>query len=258
MMNHLCPSLCLLAQETLSNSDPTIDWSELLQAGGGIGFFILFLSLVVGAFVIQQFLYLRVDNLAPIAMEEDLRKLITQKQIQQASLICQENPCFLGHVVLTGLSEIDLDYQQVEKALEEGAAEQAARLFRRLEYINLIGTLAPMLGLLGTVWGMIQAFAQFAAKSNPQVSELAPGIYNALVTTLLGLGVAIPALAAYGFLRNRADELIAEASMSAERTFSGYKRARFKRLKPASVTPAVETISLPVDMQPMPEAENAG
>lgn len=67
-----------------------------------------------------------------------------------------------------------------------------------------------MLGLLGTVWGMILAFMEFEQKANPQVSELAPGIYKALVTTLQGLCVAIPALAAFAHFRNRIDQLVAD------------------------------------------------
>ena len=221
----------------------SMDWQEMLHAGGGIGYFILLLSLIAGAFVIQQFLFLRLQNLAPVAMVEDLKKLINLRQGQRALEICHENPCFLGAVVNAGLKEVDLDYEQVEKALEETAAEQAARLYRRIEYINMIGTLTPMLGLLGTVWGMIQAFAEFAAKTDPTVSELAPGIYHALVTTLLGLGVAIPSLAAYGLLRNRADELVAEASLLSEQVFSGYKRMKLKGVRSTTIKIDRETPS---------------
>jgi biopolymer transport protein ExbB len=90
----------------------------------------------------------------------------------------------------------------------------------------VISVIAPMLGLLGTVWGMMLAFFEFTLKANPQVSELAPGIYKALVTTLFGLCVAVPAIASYAFLRNRIDELVAEVALTAERTFADFKRAR--------------------------------
>ena len=108
--------------------------------------------------------------------------------------------------------------------MEDAAAEEAARLTRRAEYLSVIATVAPMLGLLGTVWGMMLAFSQFSAKANPQVSELAPGIFRALVTTLLGLGVAVPAVASFALLRNRIDELVAEAAGVAEHVFGELRR----------------------------------
>jgi biopolymer transport protein ExbB len=94
-----------------------------------------------------------------------------------------------------------------------------------------------MLGLLGTVWGMILAFKEFESKANPQVSELAPGIYHALVTTLMGLGVAIPALLAFAILQNRIDGLVAEASLTAERVFADFKRSVSSKRKPAAGSP---------------------
>ena len=114
----------------------------------------------------------------------------------------------------------------MNKAMEDSAAEQSARMLRRVEYFSVIGALAPMLGLLGTVWGMILAFMEFEQKANPQVSELAPGIYKALVTTLQGLVVAIPSLALFAYFRNRVDELVAQASLMAEHIFADFRRAR--------------------------------
>ncbi len=227
-------SICLLAAGTAGAA--AVDWQDLILSGGGaIGFVIMALSLFVGSLVIQQFLYLRTENLAPTAMVEDLRKLIDLRQGQRAVAICQENPCFLASVVEAGLREVDLDYEHVEKAMEEVAVEQSSKLYRRLEYINIVGTIAPMLGLLGTVWGMILAFAEFAVRPNPSVGELAPGIYHALVTTMFGLTVAIPSMFAYGLLRNRAEAVIVEASLRAQRVFSGYKRMKFKSARNAAV-----------------------
>ncbi|MCA9061113.1 MAG: MotA/TolQ/ExbB proton channel family protein, partial [Planctomycetaceae bacterium] len=79
------------------------------------------------------------------------------------------------------------------------------------------------------VWGMILAFVEFEQKANPQVSELAPGIYKALITTLMGLGVASPSLAAFAVFRNRIDELAAEATLLAEHVFSDYRRGLLRR-----------------------------
>ena len=203
---------------------PQIDVRELFQAGGAIGIVILALSVAMLALIVEHMLSIRRKALMPPGLAEECHELISRLQFNEAHERCQARPSFLGHVLGTGLREADLGYSAIEKSLEDASAEQAARLFRKIEYLSVIGTLAPMLGLLGTVWGMILAFMEFQAKANPQVAELAPGIYKALVTTLLGLGVAVPALASFAIFRNRIDELVAETSLLAEHVFFDYKR----------------------------------
>ncbi|MCA8989229.1 MAG: MotA/TolQ/ExbB proton channel family protein, partial [Planctomycetaceae bacterium] len=147
----------------------------------------------------------------------------------EANQLCREQPSFLGDMIQAGLVEAELGYAQIEKALEDASAEHSARMMRRVEYLNVIGTLSPMLGLLGTVWGMIQAFLEFQSQANPSVSEFAPGISLALVTTLMGLSVAIPALGSFALLRSRVDEMVFETSLLAEQVFTGYRRHLLKR-----------------------------
>lgn len=219
----------LLAQ-TVEERRPTfdayreLDFWELLKAGGTIGWIIMALSVAMVALIIEHFLTVRRTLLMPPGMSDDIRSLIALGNFKQAERNVVQYPSFLGRMLTAGLAEVGLGYSVVEKAMEDAASQQAARLFRKLEYFTIIGTIAPMLGLLGTVWGMILAFMEFEVKANPQVSELAPGIYKALVTTLQGLCVAIPSLAAYSVLRNRVDELIAETVLAAEYTFAGFKR----------------------------------
>ncbi len=197
----------------------------LLDAGGAIGWIIIALSLWMVAMIVQHLLTVRRSVLMPVGLGEEARRLIAAGNFKQALDECHQRPSFESYVLSAGLAEVSLGYSAVEKAMEDASQQQAARLYRRLEYFTVIGTIAPMLGLLGTVWGMILAFMEFEAKANPQVSELAPGIYKALVTTLQGLCVAIPALGAYAVLRNRVDELVAEASLLAEHAFSTFKRS---------------------------------
>lgn len=210
-----------------------LDIWGLLEAGGTIGWIIMAISVWMVALLVQQLVTLRRGALMPRGLAEEVHTLIGGGQFKAAQQQCQERPSFLSYVLSAGLTEAGLGYGAVEKAMEDASQQQAARLFRGLEYFTVIGTIAPMLGLLGTVWGMILAFMEFEQKANPQVSELAPGIYKALVTTLQGLCVAIPALAMYAILRNRVDELVAQTSLLAEHVFSGYKRTlALRRLQP--------------------------
>jgi biopolymer transport protein ExbB len=128
-------------------------------------------------------------------------------------------------MILAGLQEASFGYEAMEKAMEDAALEQSARLARKIEYLSVIGGVSPMLGLLGTVWGMIQAFAEFTVKANPTPAEFAPSISEALVTTFFGLCVAIPALSAYAWFRNRIDELVAETALVAEQVIVPLRRS---------------------------------
>ena len=125
------------------------------------------------------------------------------------------------------MAEVEGGWTAVEKALEEATAEQSARLLRRVEYLSVIGNIAPMVGLLGTVTGMIFAFQRVASTQGAAgAGELAEGIYQALVTTVGGLIVAIPSLGLFAIFRNRVDQLVAEAAYMAQHVFTPLKRRR--------------------------------
>jgi biopolymer transport protein ExbB len=210
-----------------------VDFAEIARTGGVVGGVILVLSLTMAYLVFEHLLSIRRNALIPPALPEAVHGLLAERNPAGAREHCQSHPSFLSSVLSAGLGVIEFGYSDVEKAMEDTATEQAARLFRKIEYLHLIGTLAPMLGLLGTVWGMIQAFMEFEAKANPAVSELAPGIYRALVTTMMGLTVAVPAFFFFAIFRNRIDELVAEASLTAESVFADYRRDEARRKKAA-------------------------
>ncbi len=238
----------MFAGSTLLAADPApvapaarkmMSLGELFEAGGTIGYIITGLSFVMVALIVEHLISLRQNALIPPGLADSIHHHLALRHFEEARQQCQFHPSFLAYVLAAGLRETDLGYQSVEKALEDAAVEQSARLYRKIEYLSVIGTIAPMLGLLGTVWGMILAFMEFEQKANPQVSELAPGIYKALVTTLQGLCVAIPALAAFAHFRNRIDQLVADGALTAEAVFADYKRSalsepRTERTKAAS------------------------
>jgi biopolymer transport protein ExbB len=129
-------------------------------------------------------------------------------------------------VVHAALSEAAHGYASMERAMEEAAEEKSSGMQRKIEWVNLLGNVSPMLGLLGTVWGMILAFMEIvAAKGIPPPDKLAYSIGIALVTTLLGLVVAIPALAVFAILRNRIDALSNQVVMQAQELISTFRPA---------------------------------
>lgn len=186
---------------------------SLLRASGLVGFVICLLSLVAVALTVEHALTIRRTVLIPPGLAEKALELLNAGQWTQALQLCRNDPSPLGQSLAAGLAEWEIGWHGVEKGAEEAMAEQAARLYRKVEYLNVIGNIAPMLGLLGTVIGMVYAFSELAdTQGFAQASDLAGGIYLALVTTVQGLVVAIPALAVYAFFCNRIASLIAETT----------------------------------------------
>jgi biopolymer transport protein ExbB len=210
---------------------------ELLRAGGLIGYITIFVSLGMVALIVEQILTVRRGTLMPNGLAEDAHKLISAGKYAEAEALTRERPSFLGFLIATGVQDVDLGYASVEKAMEDAAVEQSARLLRKVEYLTVIAAVGPLLGLMGTVWGMIQAFAEFAERSNPSPADFAPSISEALVTTFFGLVVAVPAVCAFAFFRNRVDELTAEATITAGHVMAPLKRALVTRARPVP-TPA--------------------
>ncbi|QDU98468.1 Biopolymer transport protein ExbB [Lignipirellula cremea] len=203
----------------------------IIFSGGIIGFLmiaaLLALSLTSAYLVFEHIMTLRRGELMPDGLSDQVRELLNAGRAGDAVRLCRDRPSMLSFVLLNGLGEIDGGWTAVEKALEDALAEQSARLFRKIEYLSVIGNIAPMVGLLGTVIGMIFAFQQVAVtQGSAGAADLAEGIYQALVTTVGGLLVAIPSLGAFAIFRNRVDQLTAEAAYMAQHAMTPLKRTR--------------------------------
>ena len=209
---------------------------DILFSGGFIGvtiiLLLLALSLTAAYLVFDHVMTIRRSELMPPGLDEKVRQALVAGNVPDAEQVCRQSPSLLSFVLLHGIAEIDGGWAAVEKALEDAIAEQSARLFRRIEYLSVIGNIAPMVGLLGTVVGMIFAFQQVAStQGSAGAGELAEGIYQALVTTVGGLIVAIPALGAFAIFRNRVDQMVAEAAYMAQHVFSPLKRRKQRAAK---------------------------
>ena len=125
---------------------------------------------------------------------------------------------FIGQVLAAGLAKLKDGYAQAIEAMQEIGEEESMKMEHRLSYLALIGTISPMVGLLGTVQGMISSFQVIATTTTgaPKATDLAAGISTALFTTLVGLFIAIPAIAAFNIMRNRVARLVLEVGRRSE------------------------------------------
>jgi biopolymer transport protein ExbB len=198
---------------------------DLIKASGSIGIMIIALSVAAAALALEHLWSIRRGAFMPSGLADQVREHLKTGQINQALQQCKLRPSFLAHILAAGLTELDGKWTTLEKAMEDVTAEQAARMMRKIEYLAVIANLAPMLGLLGTVVGLIVAFQEVASTGGrATAADLAQGIYLALVTTVEGLVVAIPALGAYAVFRNRVDQLVAETAYAAIGVFQPFKR----------------------------------
>lgn len=199
-----------------------MSWLETIQAGGVIGYIILGLSIVALALMVMHFVQIRRDALMPPQHIEALDEMLSRGDVGGALEYCLDpaNDTFVCRIVAAGLAR----YQksafgafEIKNALEEAGEDQTARLYRSTDALGVIGGIAPLLGLLGTVLGMIGAFETISFSAATDHEGLAANISLALVTTLMGLTLAIPCIALYTFFRNRIDALASDAGMEIER-----------------------------------------
>jgi biopolymer transport protein ExbB len=185
----------------------------------GIPYMLIFLALsftLVALFVMNLITSAR-SKVCPVHLVEDFEEMLDNKQYQDAYELAKEHESVLGSVLSAGLAKLSAGYPQAIEAMQEIGEEENMKLEHRLSYMALIGTISPMVGLFGTVHGMISAFQVIATGgSTPEASELAGGISTALFTTLLGLAIAIPAIAVYNILKNRVARLMLEVGILSE------------------------------------------
>jgi biopolymer transport protein ExbB len=205
---------------------------EWLYESLGLFYSIVFLSLsfTLVALFVMNLLMARRENIVPAHLIEGFEAYINDKKYQEAYDLAKTDESFLGLVLSAGLAKLSSGYQQAIEAMQEVGEEENMKLEHRLSYIALIGTISPMVGLLGTVDGMIQAFDVIARSLvAPKPAELAGGISRALFTTLVGLWIAIPAIAAFNILRNRLSRLVLEAGIVSEGLMSRFQSVGGKR-----------------------------
>lgn len=174
------------------------------------------LSVTGVALIIHAFMRNRREIYMPTETLNHVRTLIETRNIDELRRVTQQDESFVSKSLEPAVRRYP-DFEQMREAMETAVSEQTAESFRRIEYLNIIGNLGPLLGLLGTVLGMIEAFqAMNAAGGRADPAQLAGGISKALAHTMLGLLLAVPCLAAFGVLRTMVDRLTNKAAMTAE------------------------------------------
>ena len=213
----MCVALVLLgffasvavAAETGSSSAAPVAQDEksifdFVKAGGVIGYVIILLSFAGVAMIINGFMQVREDKLIPSTIVQQAEKLALQGKFAEVMTMYKTSDSMVSKIMSDALSRGQLGIDAVREIMQELGGKEITRLRQRIGYVGFIASVAPMLGLLGTVTGMISSFGVLGAtQGSAPPGELAVGISEALVTTCMGLVVAIPLMFFHGVLRDR-------------------------------------------------------
>ena len=192
---------------------------DLIQKGGPVMYPILLCSVLALAIIIERIYCLYKARIDTKDFLNSIEITVKRNRIAEAVKICDRTPGPISRIIKAAILKHDRPRQEIREAIEDAGHQEVPRLERHLNLLATIAHISPLLGLLGTVTGMVRAFQIIQEKSaafNPvSPGDLAGGIWEALLTTVAGLIVAIPTVVAYNYLVNKVDEFVLEMERSA-------------------------------------------
>ncbi len=187
--------------------DETRSALDVYSEGGWFMHVLLLCSIGTIAVIVYCFVQISPKKMSPKSQVQQINQTMAQKDVTNAYTLCQSNPNSYSNVIASALLKVNFDRDKANKqSMDEAAGEvldqEELKQMNWINYLNVFATLAPMIGLLGTVWGMIESFDQLAS-GNAEPQDLAGGIKKAMGTTAGGLLVGIPAMFFYFYFRNK-------------------------------------------------------
>jgi biopolymer transport protein ExbB len=192
----------------------------------GIRYTVAFLviSFTFVAFLVMNILGLRRDSVCPRHLAEAFEANLNEKRFQEAFDLAKNDESMLGQMLAAGMQNLQQGYDKALDSMGQVGEDENMKLEHRLSFLSLVGSIAPMVGLLGTVDGMVQSFMVIASSdTQPKPSKLAEGISMALITTLVGLVLAIPAIIAFNLMKNRLSRLVMEVGQTSSNLMSRFE-----------------------------------
>ncbi len=204
---------------------------DMVKAGGWAMFPLGVLSVATVGFTVFNFIAIRRSSFINDEVVEELDAAVSQMDIDKAHQICNDNPSPITNTFNHGLDQVrhqNFSTEAVEKAFDNAATKELSSAFVIVSYLSIIAAIAPMVGLLGTVSGMVKAFNSIASQGMGKPELLADNISEALITTASGMSIAIPAMFFFFFFRNRYGKIVAEVNLVLGRLYTDLLRASGK------------------------------
>lgn len=188
------------------------NWWELFQATGVVGVLLLLTSMIGTALLLQYLVNMNSVRIGNPALLSEVDALLRESDLDGAFALAQSDHSYAGKVIAGAIGRSPGGYAEAMRGMEETAALQSFKLTAKLSYLSLVGNIGPLLGLLGTVTGMISSFQVIETLTAPTPADLARGVYESLVNTTMGLFISIVFLTAYFFMKNRVSDITLETN----------------------------------------------
>lgn len=232
-----------------------INGFEFLLRGGWIMYPLFALAVISVTVMLERSIFLRRATVDTEALMEEVRGLLLQNQVGEALRLCEAAPGPVAALLANGLRNQHMDTPAIERAMEELAMRETPILYKRLGILDTVITMAPLLGLLGTITGMIKAFSVVAGPdATGQAGAITGGVGEALIATATGLAIAVTTLPVYNYLSEKVKEVIAEMETRATQLLnifaamqdaSARSAAAGRTAPPNGVSPAAPVANVP-------------
>ncbi len=197
---------------------------EFVVKGGPVMVPLLLCSVISLSIIVERCLSLRRHRILKYDVLQRIEELLRERKIPEASTLCKRYPSSMTRILLAAILNHDKSRQEIKEIIEDAGRQEVPVLERYLTILGTIASISVLLGLLGTVMGMIRTFNSIAALGYGNPEALASGISEALVATATGLTIAIPTLVLYNIFTSKVDSLVIEMEKNALRMLSILKR----------------------------------
>jgi len=194
---------------------------EIFQAGGFLMYPLAAAYLLTAALIVERALNLRESRILNQNLVDRVTDLVETGRPERAIQACRDSPSIFTNIVVAGLEMSNKGEMRAKEAIEDAGRHETVKLKRYLNALGTIAAVAPLVGLLGTVTGMILVFRTIAETGGGQAAALSTGIFQALITTATGLSVAIPALIAHNFFQEKVEGIVTELERVSLRALHG-------------------------------------
>jgi biopolymer transport protein ExbB len=234
-------SLAMAADSEGAAGTPKNAFLWVLETSGWIGLIILICSIYLIATVARMFVELRIETAIPPELITQCEAMLEQRDFKGIFNAVKEDDSFFSRVLVTGITELPNGLSEAREAMERVGEMIQTDMERKISIMAVLGTVGPMIGLLGTLYGMIRAFGYIARSAGATIKadEVASRISESLVLTFEGVGLALVAIFAFSFFRNRILNIVVTTMTRSDEFLRHFAQAA--RAKPGAAAPAART-----------------
>lgn len=224
-------NLLIILQSVATNLEPVEpvvqeNYLSLIMKGGWVMVPIAILSVLAIYFIIERWLIVSKMGKSDSIWQSRIIELISENRLEQALKFCHEKPYVTGKVIASGLKEIEEPVEEIERVMEVEARMQISKMENHMNYLGIIASIAPMLGFLGTIFGVITIFYNISQTADLDIATISDGLYQKMICSGAGLLVGIVAYSGFYILNGRIDKTVVVLDKDSNEVLKAIKVAK--------------------------------